>query len=111
MTSHAQESGTALARWLAIAALAGGVALVSAPVSAQEDLSEFVRREADGGGVYSLECFQAGRKVISGYGLRIRSVPIRPAGFRHLLFDQNGLPFNVIQTPGLACVIRQTSSE
>ena len=64
MTSRAQESGTALARWLAIAVLAGGVALVSAPTNAQESLSEFVRREAGREGVFKLECFQAGQKVI-----------------------------------------------
>ena len=80
MTSHAQESGTALARWLAIATLGVGVAVVSAPVSAQEDLSEFVRREADSGRVYKLECFQAGQKVISESGVQIRSLPIRPPG-------------------------------
>ena len=91
-------------RLLGLAGLVIGTALASQPAAGQENLREFMLRES-GDGVYSLECFQAGQKVMSETGLRIDLVE----GRRLMFVDQDGRPINIVQAVGahLLADIRQ----
>ena len=82
--------------------------LVSAPAAGQETFRTFMLRE-DVGGVYSLECFQAGQKVMSATGLRIDHQQRREVG-RTVFVDQDGGSINIVQSADLACIITQTGT-
>lgn len=92
-----------------LAGLGISMAIASEPAAGQETLDEFTDREGIDR-VYSLECFQAGQKVMSETGLRIDRQPSRGGGARRIFVDQNGRSINIVQTADLACIITQTGT-
>jgi len=95
-------------RLLGLAVFGVSVVLITGPAAGQETLFDFLDRERDDG-VYTLECFQAGHKVMWEKSLRIDRQPNRMGGKRLIFVDQNGRSINIVQSADLACIIIQTS--
>lgn len=109
---------------LGFAPVAIGLALIASPAHAQEDLMSFLfgldldSLAADT--LWDLECYQAGKKVISETNLRVAALPQlgRFEGFNPQLgaFEsytfqglttQDGRLINVQTSVDLACILRQ----
>ncbi len=84
-------------------------ALLMIPMSAvsQESLDSFLTNERSGG-VWDIDCYQGGNKIISERNLRLlQHTKKRTIG--NTLINDEGYPLNIAPSTDLACVVRQIS--